>query len=163
MTTPDLQKKVGIYTRTAAPQERRQLTVTDDLVRFAKEQGWTEDHIVLFNQDEGKSGKKSINERKGLRALVEAITHDEIKTVITANEDRLFRNADTIEVSTFVRLCQEYNVILITPTATYDFSDNVQAKLFRLKCEDAYENVKLIKGAIYARVANRKQTNTSGE
>lgn len=140
MTTPNPQVKVGVYTRRSlvAPvlvsQEQQQLAQLDILIRFAKEQGWTDENIVYFSETDEPDG------------LIKAIEDGEIKTVIVHREDRLFRDPDRTKVEEFVRLCQEHNVTVVTPSSTYDFSDSQQVNRFLFTCQTANEYIsKLIR------------------
>lgn len=110
---------------------------TDDLVAFARHLGWRDEQIILFAQDLGRSGRLRIDEREGLRTLVSYIEADSIKAVIVFLEDRLFRDETQIQVNTFISICKEHHVLVITPTMVYDFQNRFHVKEFRWKCEAA--------------------------
>lgn len=141
--------KVGVYSRQSTINQVRYKTTsgemqTDDLIALAKRLGWQEDHIILYVENVGKngaiknaSGKLRIDQREGLRALVQRIEAGEIKAVIVFLEDRLFRDETQIQVNTFILICQEHNVLVITPSMTYDFRNPYHVKQFRMKCEAA--------------------------
>jgi len=146
---------IAVYVRSAAPiQITRQTTSmqTSDLIAFARQLGWTDEHIIVFDQDIGTSGSLPLDQKSGLQALVKAITQGSIQAVLVANENRLFRNAAGVEVHTFIRLCQEHNVKVITPEITYDFSNPMFARSFRFLTEQG-------SAAIYARTANGRGDN----
>src|SRR6266567_539771 len=72
---------------------------TEDLMEFAKRLGWPDDLIILYIEHRQKdgtiksaSGRLRIDQREGLKALVERIEADEIKAVLIFLEDRLFRD-----------------------------------------------------------------------
>ncbi|BCL79526.1 recombinase family protein [Ktedonobacteria bacterium brp13] len=133
---------LGIYARQstlAQVKNYRQSTEmqTDDLVDLAKHFGWNEDHIILFTQDLAKSGKLRIDQRSGLRSLIERIEQGEIKTVLVFLEDRLFRDETGIQYNIFIDVCKRHGVLVITPHMTYDFTNPFHVKQFRWRCEEA--------------------------
>ncbi len=133
---------LGIYARQstlAQVKNYRQSTEmqTEDLVAFAKRLGWDEEHIILFTQDLAKSGKLRIDQREGLRILIEHIEAGEIKTVLVFLEDRLFRDETGIQYNVFIDVCKRHGVIVITPHMTYDFTNPFHVKQFRWRCEEA--------------------------
>ncbi len=143
---------IAVYVRSAAPtQITRQAPCmqTRDLIALARQLGWTDEHIIVFDQDIGTSGSLPLDQKPGLQALVKAITQDQLQAVLVANETRLFRNATGVEVHTFIRLCQEHNVKVITPEITYDFSHPMFARRFRFLTEQGST-------AIYQRTASGK-------
>lgn len=120
-----LHANVAIYRSTATST---QVPPTTDkiqvlLIAFAKQLGWTEDHIIQLAQDEG------------LQTLFACIERDEIKAVLTANETFLFRDAVPAQVNDFMRLCQEHQVLFLTPERTYIFRNPLHVLLFRAKSE----------------------------
>src|SRR5712692_6482462 len=141
-------EKAAVYIRQAAVsqttrnQEKGQMT-TQTLVDYAYKLGWTDDKVVLF-VDNGIPGNASIEKRQGLQALVTAIQNGSIKSVLVKSEYTLFRNADMVQVNTFIKLCQEHDLIVVTPEVIYDFTSIAQAHLFRFVLESASV-------AIYAR------------
>lgn len=78
MNWMDTEAGLGIYARQstlAQVKNYRQSTEmqTDDLIAFAKQLGWDDNNIVLFTQDLAKSGKLRIDQREGLRRLIDHI------------------------------------------------------------------------------------------
>ncbi|GCE22254.1 recombinase family protein [Dictyobacter kobayashii] len=133
---------LGIYARQstlAQVKNYRQSTEmqTDDLVDMAKHLGWDEDHIILFTQDLAKSGKLRIDQRTGLRSLIERIEKGEFKTVLVFLEDRLFRDETGIQYNIFIDVCKRHSVLVVTPHMTYDFTNPFHVKQFRWRCEEA--------------------------
>jgi DNA invertase Pin-like site-specific DNA recombinase len=117
---------------------------TDDLILFARRLGWAEGQIILYVENKREdgtlrnaSGRLRIDQREGLRALVERIERDEIKAVIVFLEDRLFRDETAIQYNTFIQICKRHNCLVITPHMTYDFHNPYHVKIFRDKCEQA--------------------------
>jgi DNA invertase Pin-like site-specific DNA recombinase len=147
-TIPD-GAKVGIYARQSTINQVKFNTTatemqTDELIAMTKRMGVCEDDVILFienKRDDGTikhaSGRLRIDQREGLRSLVQRIEAGEIKAVVVFLEDRLFRDETQIQVNTFILICQEYNVLVITPFMTYDFRNPYHVKQFRWKCEQA--------------------------
>src|SRR6266851_8420283 len=142
-------ENVGIYARQSTVMQVRTKTnsgemQTDDLVLFACRLGWSEGQIILYAENrredgtlKSASGRLRIDQREGLRALVERIERDEIKAVIVFLEDRLFRDETGIQYNTFMQICKQHNCLVITPQMTYDFHNPYHIKIFRDKCEKA--------------------------
>lgn len=132
---------VAIYARGATPaqltKEPKQVQ-TDDLINLARNLGYEDTHIFVFEQDNGIPGNTGINERVALSAIVQAIVKDTIHAVLVADEIRLFRDVSEIQLSIFIRLCQDHNAVVITPEMTYDFHIPTNVKLFRFKCEPGH-------------------------
>src|SRR5579859_2242718 len=133
---------VGVYARQSTQMQVKTATVstemqTNDLVDFARRLGWKDEQIIVFAQDLGRSGRLRIDEREGLRTLVAHIETGTIKAVIVFLEDRLFRDETQIQVNTFISICKQYGVLVITPSMTYNFNNRYHVKEFRWKCEAA--------------------------
>jgi DNA invertase Pin-like site-specific DNA recombinase len=133
---------VGVYARQSTQMQVKTATVstemqTDDLVDFARRLGWKDEQIIVFAQDLGRSGRLRIDEREGLRTLVAHIEAGSIKAVIVFLEDRLFRDETQIQVNTFISICKQFGVLVITPSMTYNFNNRYHVKEFRWKCEAA--------------------------
>jgi DNA invertase Pin-like site-specific DNA recombinase len=138
----DTNAGLGIYARQstlAQVKNYRQSTEmqTDDLVAYAKRLGWSEEQIILFTQDLAKSGRLRIDQREGLRILIDRIETGEIKTVLVFLEDRLFRDETGIQYNVFIDVCKRHGAIVITPHMTYDFTNPFHVKQFRWRCEEA--------------------------
>jgi DNA invertase Pin-like site-specific DNA recombinase len=144
-----LSENVGIYARQSTIMQVRTKTnsgemQTDDLITFARRLGWAERQIILYIENrkedgtlKNASGTLRIDQREGLRALVERIEQDEIKAVIVFLEDRLFRDETAIQYNTFIQICKKHSCLVITPHMTYDFHNPYHVKIFRDKCEQA--------------------------
>ncbi len=117
---------------------------TEDLMEFAKRLGWPDDLIILYIEHRQKdgtiksaSGRLRIDQREGLKALVERIEADEIKAVLIFLEDRLFRDETMLGPDTFIDVCKRHGCIVITPNMTYNFHNRYHVKQFRDRCEQA--------------------------
>ncbi|HEU5376689.1 MAG TPA: recombinase family protein [Ktedonobacteraceae bacterium] len=141
---------VGIYARQStkgqvANHSESTEMQTVDLIALAKRLGWENDEeIILFIENihkDGKvrnaSGRLRIDQREGLKTLVDRIEADEIKAVIVAYEDRLFRDETQIQVNVFIDVCKRHNTFVITPYRRYDFHDPLDCQMFRMRCEQA--------------------------
>ena len=138
----DTESGLGIYARQSTLSQvknNRQSTEmqTEDLIMFAKRLGWEEDNIILFSQDLAKSGRLRIDQREGLRTLIEYIEAGKIKAVLVFLEDRLFRDETGIQYNVFIDVCKRNNVYVVTPHMTYDFTNPFHVKQFRWRCEEA--------------------------
>src|SRR5207248_6737564 len=118
---------VIIYGRQSTINQVKNNTVstemqTDELIAMAQRMGVAEKSILLYLENKREdgtmknaSGSLRIDQREGLRAVVERIEHDEVAAVVVFLEDRLFRDETQIEVNKFILMCQEHNVLIITP------------------------------------------------
>jgi hypothetical protein len=147
-------QKVAIYIRQAAIS---QTTMGNDLralntqllITFAHEKGWSDENLIIFN-DTGLPATTELEKREGMRELISAIEHDEIKVVLISSEYSLYRDATLQDVMLFVLLCQHHGVLVLTPDTVYDFSNHLHVKLFQFRLE-ANSFV------IYARTARRRR------
>jgi len=133
---------VAIYARAATQEKRTQESrqeQTDDLITYARQLGYENNHIIAFEQDNGIPGNTAIDEREGLRSLVQAIANGTIQAVLIADETRLFRDISPLQLSIFMKLCVERNILVITPESIYDLTNPQQVSLFRFKCQEAYQ------------------------
>jgi len=116
---------------------------TVDMVEYLKARGWAEDKVIMLDMDAGISGKTKIDERPGMKILFDLITRSKIKAVACQDEDRLFRDVTQIQVNIFIEACRAANVLVITPSMIYDFSNELtgvfHARQFRFKSEMAAE------------------------
>ena len=101
---------------------------TDELTKKAISLGWKEGQIILYIENMARdgtvrsaSGTLRIDQREGLSALMERVYRDEIKAIIVYSESRLFRDETLIQVYTFIQVCKEHDVRVITSTYQYDF------------------------------------------
>jgi hypothetical protein len=112
-----------------------------DLPRYVKSLGWEEGQITLIDEDEGVSGAKRIDERKGMSRLYSLIITRSIGTVAVQAEDRLFRDETQIQVNVFIDACVKSDVRVITPHFKYNFADKHEGPyhrlLFRMRAEQA--------------------------
>lgn len=139
-----LDRGVAVYYRQSSMKQVGNIS-TDmqqiDLPRYVKSLGWQEDQIMLIDEDEGVSGAKRIDERKGMSRLYNLIITGQIGTVAVQAEDRLFRDETQIQVNVFIDACVKSNVRVITPYFKYNFADKYEGSyhrlLFRMRAEQA--------------------------
>jgi DNA invertase Pin-like site-specific DNA recombinase len=151
-------EKAAVYPRSAhvrsqgSNHELQKLTThrTDVLLALAHQHGFLNENLIVY-EDIGIRSSSRIDQREGLRALVQAIEQDDIKTVFLLIEDSLFKNADVIQVNAFIELCKQHQVYIVTLTHVYDFENPQDVQLFRLAIEA--ENYYL-----FARTARAKRT-----
>lgn len=125
---------------------------TADLPAELRLAGWSEDKIKLIDMDKGKSGQKAIDMRPGMKELYDLVLAQEIATVITVDESRLFRDTTMIGPATFADACQHADVMIITPNKAYDFNGPRgydERKEFLAKCQQAADYIEyFIKGTL---------------
>ena len=132
--------RAAIYTRVAASQERQtRQAQTTDLVALVCENGFSAQQIMVY-EESNVSGRTPFSRRPALSKLLDDITEppsetEPIKAIFVSSEDRLFSDADGVEVSTFMETCIQHGVLLITPTSEYDFTNPAHVALFRFRCE----------------------------
>jgi hypothetical protein len=137
-------RAVAVYYRQSSMKQVGNIS-TDmqqiDLPRYVNSLGWGADEIILIDEDEGVSGAKRIDERKGMSRLYNLIITGQIGTVAVQAEDRLFRDETQIQVNVFIDACVKSNVRVITPYFKYNFADKYEGSyhrlLFRMRAEQA--------------------------
>lgn len=127
---------------------------TVDMVKYLKGMGWAANNIIMIDMDKGVSGTTKIDERPGMSALFELITHGKIGAVACQDEDRLFRDVTQIQVNIFIEACRAANVLVLTPSMVYDFANELtgafHARQFRFKAEMAAEYINsIIRGKLH--------------
>ena len=91
-----LERAAYVYVRQSSPRQvvehleskRRQY----DLVSWARDAGWSDEHIVVIDEDQGKSGAKA-NTRTGFARLIKAVAQGLVGIVIALEVTRLSRNS----------------------------------------------------------------------
>ena len=126
--------KAAMYTRGATYATRTHLPLTDDGLVLAQERGYMAEHITIYEDVGGVSGKTPMMSREGLRALVTAIEQGSIQSVVVADESRLFQEADMLQISLFLKACFEHDVIVVTSQTVYDFTNPALVTRFRSRC-----------------------------
>jgi DNA invertase Pin-like site-specific DNA recombinase len=147
---------IAIYYRQSTDAQIGNISTTlqtVDMVRFLKQQGWSDEHIIMIDMDGGVSGTTKIDERSGMRWLFSLITENKIGAVACQDIDRLFRDVTQIQVNVFIEACRAHNVRVITPTMMYDFTHEqlgtFHARQFRFQSEMAADYIStVVKGKL---------------
>jgi len=103
-----LTRPVAVYYRQSSMKQVGNIS-TDmqqiDLPKYVQSLGWDASKITLIDEDEGVSGSKRIDERKGMSRLFDLIITNHIGVVVVQAEDRLFRDETQIQVNVFIDAC----------------------------------------------------------
>ena len=136
-----LMGSVGIYSRVATPDTLPQQGTDQvhDLKRLALEQGFQDDQITVF-EDNGVSGSIPLLQRRS--NLLAAIRQGTIDAVFVSDVTSLFQGADTYQVNSFIQMCLEQNVLVLTPQCVYDFHNEALVTQFRVACLEAFQCLK---------------------
>lgn len=126
-----------------------------DLPKYVRSLGWHDDSIIMIDDDEGVSGAKRIDERKGMSRLYDLIMQGLIGAVAVQAEDRLFRDETQIQVNVFIDACVKSNVRVLTPYFKYNFADKHEGPyhrlLFRMRTEQAADFLNsYVRGRLFA-------------
>lgn len=124
-TTLPTGSPIAIYYRQSTDGQVGNISTTlqtVDMVKYLKQQGWSEENIIMIDMDAGVSGTTKIDERPGMKELFRLIVENRIGSVACQDEDRLFRDVTQIQVNVFIEACRSHNVKVITPTMVYHFS-----------------------------------------
>lgn len=147
---------IAIYYRQSTEAQVGNISTTlqtVDMVKYLKQQGWSDENIIMIDMDAGISGTTKIDERPGMSKLFSLITQNKIGAVACQDEDRLFRDVTQIQVNIFIEACREHKVLVMTPSMVYNFAQEqlgtFHARQFRFKSEMAAEYIStVIKGKL---------------
>lgn len=147
---------IAIYYRQSTDAQIGNISTTlqtVDMVKFLKQQGWSDNLIIMIDMDGGVSGTTKIDERPGMRWLFSLIIENKIGAVACQDEDRLFRDVTQIQVNVFIEACRAHNVRVITPTMMYNFAHeqlgSFHARQFRFRSEMAADYIStVVKGKL---------------
>lgn len=112
--------------------ESFKLQIEDARQRFIAK-GWSEDIITIRVAGDGKrgvSGTLRIDQRAELIDTIFDIKAGSCKAVGAYSVSRLFRDKYGVQVTTFMQICAEYDVLVITPDKTYDFRNDDDVTMF---------------------------------
>lgn len=153
-----LDRAIAVYYRQSSMKQVGNIS-TDmqqiDLPRYVHSLGWPAHEIILIDEDEGVSGAKRIDERKGMSRLFDLIITGRIGSVAAQAEDRLFRDETQIQVNVFIDACVKNDVRVITPYFKYNFADKHEGPyhrlLFRMRAEQAADFLNsYVRGRLFA-------------
>jgi hypothetical protein len=102
---------------------------------------WPEDRVQLCETDSGTSATLDIEDRDGLRGLLDRIESGEVKAVLVYQVDRLFRDKFLVNAGIFARTCAEHGVVLFTYFGqVFDFQhNNYHVDAFIQECRYAWQ------------------------
>jgi hypothetical protein len=153
----------GIYARRSDPtakdknkdrSQSREMQ-TDDLIKWALQQGWTRQLLSEYFADLGLSGTLRPDQRPDMLRLFDDIDADKLDngTVICFQENRLFRDETQIYYNQFIDKCLQHNihVVVISPRLLiYDLRDELHKEMLRAKLKEAAEFIpRQIKGWLH--------------
>ena len=138
-----------IYPRVSSPEQKKNVSAEMQQDNgFALMCGWTEDLIIMDTEDLGLSGQLRMEDRPAFVKMLRNIATGQVKVVIAAQVDRLFRDRWGQEYSKFMEICFTYGVKVVTPNPyrtaiefVYDFSIPWHVDKFRRKCEEAWNYI----------------------
>ena len=135
---------VGLYPRQSTKKqlkknrqsfEKQSLDAVEDLLK----RGWTRELIRIYDQDNGRSAARAIEDKEGLNQLLSDIREKRIHTVRVAEVDRLFRDEDRIDSNMFIKICREADCLVLTDRMIYDFSIPRHVDYFRDEVDRAWK------------------------
>lgn len=153
-----LARPIAIYYRQSTEAQVGNVSTTlqtVDMVAYLQRQGWDDGKIIMIDMDAGISGTTKIDERPGMSRLFRLITEEKIGAVACQDEDRLFRDVTQIQVNIFIEACRAHQVLILTPSMTYNFGHEqlgtFHARQFRFKSEMAAEYINsVVRGKLHA-------------
>ncbi|EFH81625.1 recombinase family protein [Ktedonobacter racemifer] len=149
-----IDKPIAQYIRqssVAQKRNNRQSTAMqdEDLKARLLKQGWKDELILKFDQDQGTSGQKRIDERIDMNRLFAGIKRGEIKAVACYDPSRLFRDLTRVQSATFVDLCTKHKVPVLTWTRIYWCGKREDSTALFDKLEEAANYIdEVIKGKL---------------
>ncbi|GHO64564.1 hypothetical protein KSC_034560 [Ktedonobacter sp. SOSP1-52] len=131
-----LQAAVGVYPRQSGASQHGNVStaIQSECVEIAKKLGWTDEHIVVYKEDIVVSGRKKMYERLGFSRMIDDITNGRVKAVLAVDVDRFFRDEWGSQYTTFMELCYEHDVIVITPDFISNFKREDHREIFVFNC-----------------------------
>jgi len=115
-------------------KESFRLQIEDARQRFIS-QGWSQDIITIRIAGDGKkgvSGTLRIDQRSELIDTIVDIKAGSCKAVGAYSISRLFRDKFGVEVTTFMKICAEYDVLVILPDKTFNFRNDDDVTMFTI-------------------------------
>lgn len=130
---------VAIYARVATADKLADAepAQVEELRQFVSANGFGDEQVTLFC-DEGNQACAPLLERQKYAALLAAIREGAVNILFIRAEDRLFSDANELQVNTFIHLCIERGVLVVTQQMVYDFKDLSHIALFRRQCVSAF-------------------------
>ena len=135
---------VGLYPRQSTKKqlkknrqsfEKQTLDAVEDLMK----RGWLRELIRIYDQDNGRSAARTIEDKEGLSQMLDDIREKRIRTVRVGEVDRLFRDEDRIDSNMFIKICREADCLVLTDRMIYDFSIPRHVDYFRDEVDRAWK------------------------
>src|ERR1700694_5164463 len=115
--------------------EKQSLDNIEDLIK----RGWTRELVRIYDQDNGRSAARALEDKEGLNQMVDDIREKRIHTVRVGEVDRLFRDEDRIDSNMFIKICREADCLVLTDRMIYDFSIPRHVDYFRDEVDRAWK------------------------
>lgn len=132
----------AIYTRGETAQVPQPDPV-ETLRAYAHELGYADEQITVY-ADRGERATAPLQERKGYTSLLRAISQGRGSVVFLHAQGHIFNGADELQVNTFIHLCMEKGILIITPQAIYDMANLAHIVKFRAALTSAFSNMEKI-------------------
>lgn len=102
-------------------KKNKQSAILQDikLTRRLLAYGWPDERIVKIDTDQGKSGQKRRDERKGLDELYRLVLSGQTGAVAAFDASRLYRDLTRVHYTDFVDMCENHNVVVVTYDTIY--------------------------------------------
>ncbi len=107
------------------------LQQTEDLLERGLQLGWKRELATLFVENrlaqDGKiksvSGRISIEQRPGLKTIMEYIKAGKVGALMCVDVSRLTRDADLVDAIMLAKACKDNHVVILTNDAMFDFNN----------------------------------------
>src|SRR5258708_13769749 len=104
-----------IYARVGTPQELQPDPV-ETLLLYAQELGYADEQITVYT-DTAEQTAAPLNTRQGYLLLLQVIRAGKVQILYLYAEHYILSGADEQQVNTFIQLCIEKTIVIVTPHA----------------------------------------------
>lgn len=123
-----------VYVRQSSPQQVRENRESRErqysLREHAQHLGWPEERVLVIDEDQGVSGKRSSN-RPGFQRLLAEVSMDHVGIVLGLELSRLSRSSK--DWHHLVEVCAVFNTLLGDQDGLYDANDSNDRLLLGMK------------------------------
>jgi len=123
-----------VYIRQSSPQQVRENRESRErqysLREHAEHLGWAKERILLIDEDQGVSGKPSVN-RPGFQRLLAEVSMDHVGVVLGLELSRLSRSSK--DWHHLVEVCAVFSTLLGDQDGLYDANDSNDRLLLGMK------------------------------
>jgi Resolvase, N terminal domain/Recombinase len=135
---------VGLYPRQSTERQKKKNRQsfekqTIDNIEDLIKRGWTRELIRIYDQDNGRSAARALEDKEALSQMFADIREKRIRTVRVGEVDRLFRDEDRIDSNQFIKYCKEADCLVLTDRMIYDFSIPRHVDYFRDEVDRAWK------------------------